>query len=97
MPTCTRTLLALYFGAISSSAVRESHDAISVCSCGLRTRAPPPKPKCEWKSQLTRDVRGPRSTAWADEAHLVICWMRGAGPLVAQFTGRKAVHVMSKS
>src|SRR5260221_4743620 len=97
MPTCTRTFLALYFGAISSNAVRESHDAISVCSCGWRTRAPPPKPKCEWKSRLTRDVTRPRSTASADEVHLVICSMRGAGPLAAQFTGRKGVHVTAMS
>src|SRR5258708_33645024 len=49
------------------------------------------------ENELTRAVKRLRSRAWADEDHLSMCSTRGAGPLAAQFTGRKAVHVTIKS
>src|SRR5258707_14459644 len=61
MPTCTRSFLALYFLAISCSDLRESErDVISVCSWGLRTRAPRRQPfaSAELAILVARSMRG---------------------------------------
>src|SRR6266436_4100075 len=90
MPTWTRSFLALKSFAVFISDSRDNDsEVISVCSCGLRARAPQEAPG--------GNIPWPRASAWADRPPLPVCWRREAGPLKAQFTGRKTDHVISKS